>query len=96
MSLGCRCSVSSNQIFLCSFSETPGTSASLSFSGEAVALYGTVSPFHANIHITLDGHSLILPGGAGGRVSALRPQVSEQGYISISEVFTELWSRYFW
>jgi len=56
-------------------SQTPGASASLLFSGEAVALYGTVSPSHANIHITIDGQSFILPGGAGGQVSAVRPRV---------------------
>ncbi|KAF8801427.1 hypothetical protein BYT27DRAFT_7341929 [Phlegmacium glaucopus] len=54
-------------------SQTPGASAILSFSGEAVALYGTVSPNHANIHIAIDGQSLILPGGSGGQVSAVRP-----------------------
>ena len=73
----------------CSSSQTPGASASLSFSGEAVALYGTVSPNSANLHITIDGQSSILPGGSGGQVSTVHPQVSRQGHISISGVFTE-------
>ena len=78
---GCHCSVSSDPIFPSSSSQTPGASASLSFSGEAVVLYGSVSPNHANIHIVIDGHSLILPGGSGGKVSAIRSRVSKQSYI---------------
>ncbi|KAF8813846.1 hypothetical protein BYT27DRAFT_7180614 [Phlegmacium glaucopus] len=56
-------------------SQTPGASAIRSFSGEAVAIYGTVSPNHANVRVAIDGQSLILPGGSGGQVSAVRPQV---------------------
>jgi len=47
--------------------QIPGASASLSFSGEAVALYGTVSPIHDNIHIVIDSHSLVLPAGSGAK-----------------------------
>lgn len=39
------------------FSQIQGAEASLSFSGDAVAVYGTVSPSHANYTITLDGHT---------------------------------------
>lgn len=71
----------------CSSSQTPGASAFLSFSGEAVALYGTVLPNYANFRVVIDGQSLILPGGSGGNVSAVRPQVSKQSYVLISGVF---------
>jgi hypothetical protein len=47
-----------------SFSQTPGASASLTFSGDAVALYGTVSPEHADISISVDGQEQRVPGGA--------------------------------
>ncbi|KAF8160756.1 hypothetical protein B0H34DRAFT_697962 [Crassisporium funariophilum] len=57
------------------YSSTPGASAMLTFTGEAVAIYGTVSPDHANIQVTIDGVSQIMQGGSGGMVSALRSQV---------------------
>lgn len=57
-----------------SYSQTPGASASLTFSGDAVALYGTVSPDHADIGISVDGQEQRLPGGAG-HVSVVHPQV---------------------
>lgn len=41
-----------------------------------MVLYGTVSPDHANIRVTIDGRNVSIPGGSGGAVSALRPQVS--------------------
>jgi len=62
--------------FVFSFSQTPGASASLTFSGDAVALYGTVSPDHADINISVDGQEQRLPGGAG-LVSIVHPQVRE-------------------
>ncbi|TFY60552.1 hypothetical protein EVJ58_g5079 [Rhodofomes roseus] len=37
------------------YSATNGAYASLSFSGNAVAIYGTVDPTHANYTVTLDG-----------------------------------------
>jgi hypothetical protein len=58
-----------------SYTQTPGASASLNFSGDAVAVYGTVSPDHANVQITLDGRSKTFTGGTGGFVSGLRTQV---------------------
>ncbi|GLB37654.1 hypothetical protein LshimejAT787_0407050 [Lyophyllum shimeji] len=57
------------------FTSTPGASASITFTGDAVAVYGTVSPDHANVQITLDGRANVLPGGAGGFVSSLHSQV---------------------
>jgi len=47
----------------------------LSFSGDAVALWGTVSPDHANIRVTLDGETTIYNGGSGGTVSTLHSQI---------------------
>ncbi|KZT10677.1 uncharacterized protein LAESUDRAFT_344342 [Laetiporus sulphureus 93-53] len=37
------------------YSQTTGAQASLSFSGDAIAVYGTVSPLHANYTVCLDG-----------------------------------------
>ncbi|PPQ87445.1 hypothetical protein CVT25_008181 [Psilocybe cyanescens] len=56
------------------FSSTTGASASITFSGDAVAVYGTVSPDHANIRMSLDGQSQTLPGGSGGMASVVHPQ----------------------
>ncbi|OSX66153.1 hypothetical protein POSPLADRAFT_1068917 [Postia placenta MAD-698-R-SB12] len=39
------------------YSRTQGAQASLSFSGDAIAVFGTVSPQHANYTITVDGHT---------------------------------------
>jgi len=55
------------------YTQAAGAAASLSFSGNAVAIYGTVSPDHANIQISVDGHSTLVNGGAD-YVSALHPQ----------------------
>ncbi|KAF8973071.1 hypothetical protein BDZ97DRAFT_1912656 [Flammula alnicola] len=56
-----------------SFSQVPGASASLTFSGESVAVYGTVSPDHANLVVTVDGQTQNLPGGSGGFASEVHP-----------------------
>ncbi|KAJ7495960.1 hypothetical protein B0H11DRAFT_1716032, partial [Mycena galericulata] len=55
------------------YTQNAGSAASLSFSGNAVAIYGTVSPQHANIQISVDGQSTLVNGGAD-YVSALHPQ----------------------
>lgn len=60
---------------LYSFSQSPDASASLTFSGDAVAVYGTMSVDHSDILVTLDGRQKTFTGGAGGFVSGLRPQV---------------------
>ncbi|KAF5380463.1 hypothetical protein D9615_004624 [Tricholomella constricta] len=57
------------------FTNTPDASASISFIGDAVAVYGTMAPDHANVRITLDGHAKVSTGGANGFVSSLHPQV---------------------
>lgn len=57
------------------FTNVPNASASLSFHGDAVAIYGTTAPDHANVQITLDGRSNIYAGGSGGFASSLHTQV---------------------
>ncbi|KAF9010572.1 hypothetical protein BDQ17DRAFT_930237 [Cyathus striatus] len=58
------------------YTQMPGATASMQFNGDAVAVYGTVSPDHADIQVTLDGQMMpLLPGGSGGRVSALHTKV---------------------
>ncbi|KAF5322600.1 hypothetical protein D9619_001541 [Psilocybe cf. subviscida] len=57
------------------FTQTPGASASMKFSGEAVAVYGTVSPDHANIVVNVDGQATTLPGGANGFASLVHTDV---------------------
>jgi len=55
------------------YTQAVGAAASLAFSGNAVAIYGTVSPDHANIQITVDGKTTMVNGGAT-YTSALHPQ----------------------
>jgi len=57
------------------YTQVPGAYASMNFTGDAMVLYGTVSPDHANIRLTIDGRDVSIPGGSGGTVSGLRPQV---------------------
>ncbi|KAG6920264.1 hypothetical protein DXG01_005033 [Tephrocybe rancida] len=56
------------------FTNTAGASASISFTGDAVAVYGTMAPDHADVEITLDGRSKTMTGGGGGFVSLLHSQ----------------------
>ncbi|KAK7005783.1 hypothetical protein R3P38DRAFT_3603668 [Favolaschia claudopus] len=42
------------------YSESSGSAAMLSFSGSAVAVYGTVSPDHANVQISVDGKQTLV------------------------------------
>ncbi|KAK0195362.1 hypothetical protein F5146DRAFT_1025146 [Armillaria mellea] len=53
------------------FTNVTDASASLSFTGDAVALYGTVSPDHANIRVSVDGQETTISGGSNGFVSSL-------------------------
>jgi len=46
------------------YTQAPGAAASLTFSGNAVAVYGTVSPDHAGIQVSVDGKSVIVDGGS--------------------------------
>jgi len=57
------------------FTNATSASATLSFFGEAVAVFGTVSPDHANFSVTIDGKSQVLPGGSGGLTTSLHQQV---------------------
>ncbi|KAF9478820.1 hypothetical protein BDN70DRAFT_879533 [Pholiota conissans] len=57
-----------------SFTQTPDASASLTFSGGAIAVYGTVSPDHANIVITIDGQQQTMQGGANGFSDQVHPK----------------------
>ncbi|KAJ6625888.1 hypothetical protein B0H10DRAFT_1782336, partial [Mycena sp. CBHHK59/15] len=56
------------------YTQSPGAAASLPFSGNAVAVYGTVSPDHANIQISVDGKTTMVNGGQDF-ISELRPKV---------------------
>lgn len=56
------------------FTQSQGASATLPFSGNAVAVYGTVSPDHANIRVSLDGKNTTVQGGAGGFARVLHTQ----------------------
>ncbi|TFK44346.1 hypothetical protein BDQ12DRAFT_672823 [Crucibulum laeve] len=57
------------------YTQIPGASASLQFSGDAIAVYGTVSPDHLNIRVTVDGQSTTSTSGSGGFASGLHTQV---------------------
>ncbi|KAF8197847.1 hypothetical protein BJ912DRAFT_1076102 [Pholiota molesta] len=57
-----------------SFTQTPGASASLTFTGGAIAVYGTVSPDHANIVVTVDGQVQTMLGGANGFSDQVHPK----------------------
>ncbi|KAK0504818.1 hypothetical protein EDD18DRAFT_1126597 [Armillaria luteobubalina] len=59
------------------FTNVTDASASLSFTGDAVTLYGTVSPDHANMRVSVDGRETTFSGGSNGSVSSLHP-----GYFS--------------
>jgi hypothetical protein len=54
-----------------SFTQSQGASASLVFESNAVALYTTVAPNRADIKITLDGRTTIVPGGSNGLTESL-------------------------
>ncbi|KAI9450352.1 hypothetical protein F5148DRAFT_598110 [Russula earlei] len=53
------------------FTERAGASAQLTFDGEGVAIYGTVSPGHADYNVTMDGITQSFQGGSNGLVSGL-------------------------
>ncbi|KAL0957416.1 hypothetical protein HGRIS_001215 [Hohenbuehelia grisea] len=46
------------------FTNDISASASLRFTGNAVAVYGTIGPDHADIQVTLDGNDVLVPGGS--------------------------------
>ncbi|KAE9411216.1 hypothetical protein BT96DRAFT_982989 [Gymnopus androsaceus JB14] len=57
------------------YTQSAGASASVTFSGEAVALYGTVSEDHADIRLLLDGESVTFGAGANGLASTLHTKI---------------------
>ncbi|KAJ3891065.1 hypothetical protein GG344DRAFT_25896, partial [Lentinula edodes] len=61
------------------YTSSAGASASVTFSGEAVALYGTVSQDHADIQLSLDGQNVTFGAGANGFASTLHSQYYAQG-----------------
>ena len=56
-----------------SFTPTSGSKATLSFTGDAVAVYGGVSFDHGSYTVSVDGHSQQLNGGG---YADYHPQVS--------------------
>ncbi|KAF7315678.1 hypothetical protein MIND_00083400 [Mycena indigotica] len=42
------------------YTQSPGSAASLQFVGNAVAIYGTVSPNHANMQVSIDGRPTLV------------------------------------
>nr|GAT58561.1 predicted protein [Mycena chlorophos] len=55
------------------YTQSQGSAASLEFSGNAIAVYGTVSPNHANIQLSIDGQSTII-NTQPSFISAMHPQ----------------------
>jgi len=55
------------------YSQSPGSAASLSFSGNGVAIYGTVSPDHANVQISIDGQ-MTMVNTQSAFIAELHPQ----------------------
>lgn len=53
------------------YTSTPGAQVATTFTGDAVAIYGTVSPDHADIQVTVDGQTTVMKGGSGGDATAL-------------------------
>ncbi|TFK68685.1 hypothetical protein BDN72DRAFT_797444 [Pluteus cervinus] len=53
------------------FTKQQNTAASMTFEGEAIALYGAVSPDHADVRVSIDGQENLLPVSA----SSLHTQV---------------------
>jgi len=76
-----------------SISSTKDAKATLSFIGEAVAVYGTVSPDHANISITVDGKTHVLSGGSGGLISTVRPEVRDYSFSDLEFFVTDRFNR---
>lgn len=65
----------SSSLTLWSFSQEPDASASLRFTGNAIAYYGTVSPDHADISVSIDNETVTMPSGSSSHVSSVQTQV---------------------
>lgn len=57
------------------FSQNPDAALSMQFAGDAIALYGTISPDHSDMKVTVDTESSILKGGSNGGVNRMHPQM---------------------
>ncbi|KAJ3724847.1 hypothetical protein C8R42DRAFT_662755 [Lentinula raphanica] len=57
------------------YTSSPGASAAVTFSGDTVALYGTISQDHADIQLSLDGQNVTFGAGANGFASTLHSQI---------------------
>ncbi|KIK67160.1 hypothetical protein GYMLUDRAFT_81752 [Collybiopsis luxurians FD-317 M1] len=57
------------------YTSSAGASASVTFSGDAVAVYTTVSQDHADIQLSLDGQTHTFGVGSGGLASTLHSKV---------------------
>jgi hypothetical protein len=55
------------------YTQAPGAAASLKFSGNGVAVYGTISPDHADLQFTIDGKMTQVKGGSD-YVTTLHPK----------------------
>ncbi|KAJ6594195.1 hypothetical protein B0H19DRAFT_1094383 [Mycena capillaripes] len=55
------------------YTQSPGAAASLTFSGNGVAVYGTVSPDHANVQISIDGQTTMV-NTVPSTIAELHPQ----------------------
>lgn len=84
-----------------SFTSTAAATATMTFEGDALAVYGTVSPDHADILFSIDGNSQTVMPGNGGLDSVLHAQtllvcesmlfrVSPSSYIMFSITWTAL------
>ena len=58
-----------------SYTQTRGAYATVPFTGDAVAVYGTVSPDHADLQVVLDGKTKTFSGGGNGFARVLHTKV---------------------
>lgn len=79
-----------------SLSAAPNAIASLQFTGNAVAFYGTVSPDHADVSVTIDDKITTMPSGSASHVRVLRPQVSIVMTLGNANVFIDVLIRCSW
>ena len=62
--------------FTISFTQTAGAQAQFEFNGDAVAIYGTVSPFLADYAVTTDGVTQRFQSSSQGLASHIHMGVS--------------------
>ncbi len=64
-----------------SFTQSRRAQAQFTFDGDAVAVYGTVSPAHANYTVTVDGVKRDFLGGSNGLASSLHEGVRALDFL---------------